>query len=138
MTLSLSGGAAVLKTVWVEGKEMSSVDKDVKVSFWKDGCSQVDTVHYSVCGIEPVKSRTDYTTTLDFVPLVRKNFEIGTRDDVRAKATEMGWTIHIFQPGAGTHAGAWVCWTSDFRKGIFGGFREAFLEVGMADRRAFR
>ncbi len=105
---SLSGNITHLTNLYVEGKTMSNYAKDIKVTLERRSLPVYDSdvVYYSTLGIQPVKSRDEYETKLNFIPLVRKSFEIETISDVRNNASDMAWAIYLFQVGVGEEAGA--------------------------------
>lgn len=106
--LSLSGNVTDLTNLYVEGSTISSYAKDIKVTLERRNLpvSDSDKVYYSTLGIRPVKSRNNYGMNLDFVPLVRRSYELKDIGDVREKASDMAWTIYLFQVGAGRASGA--------------------------------
>ena len=107
LSLPFSGGTELLGTYFVEGKVMSSLAGDVQMTFMKANYTYGNIVRFSVLGIEAVKDRENYEDEYQYVPLVRNNYEINNDvENIELYASEMKWSIHIFQPGAGNEAGS--------------------------------
>jgi hypothetical protein len=101
--------------LWVEGVELSTPREDlvVVVAPPGHGYGAADSITYTVVGIDAAKSREKHDTRMFFVPLVRNDFELDAiqrAEDryayLRENRADMAFSLHTFQPDAGTHSGA--------------------------------